>query len=176
MDKWPTILLVCRSLHRIVTFVQTLTRSFHLSYSTTIGIDVVNLSLMISPQPLQQFMLVTATIALENAMACRIFRQLMFDSVRRGPADTSAIVQNNTLPLEFRTYEDGYESQTGEGYSTSQSRERDETGTELSSKAIGVDKQSGFTSGAPRSPSKFKVEGHMGRNASLDKMPSDSTS
>jgi hypothetical protein len=62
---------------------------FRLNYSflhlsTTIGLSVVNVVLMLHPKlhPLYHFMLVTANVGLENAMACRIFRQLKFDTGR----------------------------------------------------------------------------------------------
>jgi hypothetical protein len=64
-------------------------------FSTTVTIDIANMAFVIAPTsvPLNHFMLVTATDALENAMACRIFRQLKFDT-RREYVDT--IVQNSS--------------------------------------------------------------------------------
>jgi hypothetical protein len=52
--------------------------------STTLFMNILNMVFILTPSldPMFHFMLLTANEALENSMACRIFRQLKFDARR----------------------------------------------------------------------------------------------
>jgi hypothetical protein len=121
--------------------------------------DIINMAFVISPKthPLQHFMLVTATVALENAMACRIFRQLKLDN-RHEYIDTM-MVQDSAIPYHS-TADDG------RGPTKQYPESRSTAATEATHGSLPLV----FTNGRAM---EVNVQTHVRRDGVLDTKPSE---
>jgi hypothetical protein len=126
---------------------------------------------------LHHYMLITASDALGNAMACRIFRQLRFSTQS---VYTNTTLQGTTLPLSFRSSGNGTGTGTGTGNGNDGRQQQlhfasaDRPGVSISTEGTYGGSLPGppvFIGDSPdkaRSPLEVNVQTHVQSDAALD--------
>jgi hypothetical protein len=128
---------------------------------------------------LHHYMLITASDALGNAMACRIFRQLRFSTQS---VYTNTTLQGTTLPLSFRSSGNGNGTGNGTGNDGRQQQlhfaSADRPGISISTEGTyggstiaslpGPPMFIGGSPGKARSPLEVNVQTHVQSDAALD--------
>jgi hypothetical protein len=126
---------------------------------------------------LHHYMLITASDALGNAMACRIFRQLRFSTQS---VYTNTTLQGTTLPLSFRSSGNGNGNGNGNGTGNDGRQQHihfgsaDRPGVSMSTEGTyggslpGPPVLNGGSPDKARSPLEVNVQTHVQSDAALD--------